>query len=775
MRKLVWIAAGYTAALLTAHCLLPFAWLPRAAAVAGVLALSAAALRLFPRLRVRRALTAALLALISAAAGFAWMWGYTALTVLPADAHAGEKRTVRVRVTDFAEVSAEYSRVEALSVDAALPHVRMLLYDYGGGFGELRPGDEIELPLKLLSARRFYGEDSDYYLSSGVHLRGYTTGAYTVAGRWRHSWLFFPLELSRVIKAQALERFPADVAPLMTALFTGDRKELYADDALCSALKVSGFIHIVSVSGMHVAFLVGLLRLLTGRRRVTAFLGVPAIVVFMAMMGFRPSVVRAGVMMSLLLLAPLLRREDDPPTSLAAAALLILLVNPIAAASLSFRLSFAAMAGIVLVTPRLYGWLAYDEKGEYRLPAGPGGRILRWVCSAFSASVGALVFTLPLSALYFGYVPLYGVFTNLLCLWAMSAAFLWGYAVCLLGLIWTPAGTVSGWILAWLPRYVIFVVKRIARAPHAALYTRGNLGGWWLVFVYLLFLGTYALRGRERYRPVIPVCVMLTTLSLLTFTVETDLRGLLAVTAVDVGQGECIVAMTDTATAMVDCGNTGSSANAGDLAAEYVLKSGRDRVDLLILTHFHGDHVNGVKRLLSRVAVDRLVIAAEYGENEYSEGILDACAQYGTQVYRVAENTDFTVGELSLTVYAPLGEGDMNEECLLVYGDFGDFEFLVTGDAGSAVEKALIRDYELGDMELLVAGHHGSRTSTCAALLDDITPEAAFISVGADNGYGHPADAVLERLAARGIEVYRTDLDGTVTVTVGRTDENGEG
>lgn len=774
MRKLVWIAAGYAAALMLAHYALPSGWLLYAAAVAGGLALAALALRLVPKPQ-GSALTAAFLALASAAVGFAWTWGYVALTVTPAEAYAGEKRAVTVRVTGYAEVYDAYSRVEACGVDAEVPHVRMLLYDYDGGFGALRPGDLVEMPLKLLSAQKFYGEDSDYYLANGVHLRGYTTGAYTVVGRWEYSWLYFPQDLARVIREQALECFPADVAPLMKALLTGDRNELSADDALYSALKTAGFIHIIAVSGMHVAFLMGMLRLLTGRRRVTAFLGIPVIVVFMAMIGFKPSVVRAGVMMILLILAPLLRREGDPPTSLAAAGLLILLVNPIAVGSLSFQLSFAAMAGIILVTPRVYGWLTRDEKDKPRLPKGVWGRTLRWICSSFSASVGALAFTTPLSALYFGYVPLYGILTNLLCLWAMSTAFLWGYAVCLLGLLCAPLGAAAGWVLGWLPRYAIFLVKHIARLPWAALCTRGNLGGWWLVFVYLLFIGTYALRGKERYRPVIPVCVMLTTLALLTFFIEKDLRGRLEVTAVDVGQGQSIVAMTDAATAMIDCGSAGSADNAGDRAAEYLLSSGRDRVDLLILTHFHGDHVNGVKRLMSRVEVDRLVIPAAYGENEYSDGILAACGQYGTQVYRVAENTAFTVGDLALTVYAPLGSGDANEECLLIYGDFGDFEFLVTGDAGSGVENRLIRAYELGDMELLVAGHHGGRGSTSAALLDDVTPEVAFISVGEGNGYGHPADEVLERLAARGIQIYRTDLDGTVSVTVGRADKNGEG
>ena len=760
-RPLVWAAFGLAIALVIAHYVSPYAWLLYFAA--GGAALAVAAL-LFKNFRFR---AGAVILFAAAGLGFVWYWGYTALTVAPASAFVGEKRTVTVRVEDFPNVYDEYSRVEALSVDAEIPHVRMLLYDYDGGFGELRPGDVVEMPLKLLSAGTFYGEDSDYYLSGGIRLRGYTTGEYAVTGRWAFSWLYFPKNIAKTVREQALACFPDDVAPLMKALLTGDRTDLYADDELYSALRVSGFMHIVAVSGMHVAFLLGLLRIGTGRRRLTAFIGIPVVVVFMAMIGFKPSVVRAGLMQILLLVAPLLRREEDPPTSLSAAAILLLLVNPISIASASLQLSFAAMAGLILITPRLYGFLVYDDRGESRIPRGLRGRALRWLCDILAASVGAIVFTTPLLALYFGYVPLYSVLTNLLCLWAMSGAFACGYFICLLGLVWPAGGSALGWLAGWLPRYARFVAERVAKLPNAAFYTRNNLGGWWLAFVYLLFGGTYALRGEGRYRPVIPVCVSLVTLCALTFTMRREVAGELELSVIDVGQGQSIAVLTGSGSVVIDCGSIGAADNAGDLTAEFLLKNGRSRVDLLILTHFDADHINGVKRLMSRVDVHRLAIPENAGEDGDANAIITACLRRGTEIYSISENTDFNVDTLKLRVYAPLAAGSANDEGLIVYGDQGDFEFLVTGDAGAAVERRLVRSYDLGDMELLIVGHHGSRSSTSEELLDDITVETAIISVGAGNSYGHPAQEVIDRLEARGIDIYRTDLDGTVRVTVG--------
>ena len=247
MRKLTCAAAGYAGALLIAHYFLPEAWLLWAAAICAVLGLGMLLIRGKARIPL-------LLALLSAAVGFAWMLGYTALTVSPAEAHAGEVRTVRVRIADYPKISGEYSSVEAVCIDDELPRGRILIYDYDAGMEELRPGDLAEMELKLLSAAQRYNEEDDYYLASGIHYRGYVKTGYALTGRARLAWLYFPQTLARELKAAALETFPSDVAPLMKALLTGDKAEYYEDDALYSAMKTSGFSHIVAVSGMHVAF-----------------------------------------------------------------------------------------------------------------------------------------------------------------------------------------------------------------------------------------------------------------------------------------------------------------------------------------------------------------------------------------------------------------------------------------------------------------------------------------------------------------------------------------
>lgn len=755
MRKLMWCAVGYCSAIAAAHYLLPFEHLPWFAAGCAVLALTA----LFFRSKLRLIF---LLMFLSAGVGFIWSWGHEALFLRPAEELIGCTLEVDARVVEYPVIDDDYSSVEVRLTEDWAPRSRVIVYDYNGAFSELKPGDELKIELRFISARVRNNTETDYYISDGVFLRAYLDGVYSINGKWDYNFLNSPKYLAHLLKAHVLAIFPDDAAPLMKALLTGDKAELYDDDALYTAMKTAGFSHIIAVSGMHVSFILGMLRLWTGRRRLTAIIGIPLIWFFAAMWGFTPSVIRASAMISLLLLAPLLRRENDAPTSLSAALLLLTLANPQAIGSISLQLSFAAMAGIIAVTPAVYRGL----NGLFKDTKGIAAKILRFISSSLSASIGAIVFTTPLLALHFGYVPLYSVVTNLLCLWAMSYAFMAGYLACIVGAVFFPAGQALAWLIAWLVRYTIFIVKLIAALPFAALSTRNNYVAWWLISVYAVFIISWLCRGKRPYRPVIPICICIVGfLAVTVFITERPFKGL-EITAVDVGQGQCIIATAGDAAVVIDCGARNGSVNAGDQAADTLLASGRDSVDLLILTHLHADHANGVVRLMNRIDVDRLVLPEDCEDTEFRDSILELCYDKGTEIYIISQDYEICVGELDLTVFAPIGSDDLNERGLIILGGMDDYEFLVTGDAGSGTEKLFASFYEFPDTELLVVGHHGSKYSACDELLNAVTPDCAIISVGI-NSYGHPAEEVLERLNLCGIEIRRTDLEGTITIKAG--------
>jgi competence protein ComEC len=756
VRKLATAALGYTAALIAAHYLLPSGWLAWGAAGLALTSLFALLLRGDAKHR-------ALLLLLSAAVGLLWYWGYDALFIAPAERLAGETMTVSARVTAYPENRGDYVVTDLRLVEDGLPRAKVTVYDFTGGTGALEPGDVIRAELEFSSATTVYGEETDVYASKGVFARAYLKSAPEPEGKAAAAFLYFPQTLAKWAREAVIRLFPADTAGYMEALLTGDRSGLYSDRAVYNALGKAGILHTVAVSGMHLSFLWGLLCFVLFDKRRAAVLGIPVLWVFALMTGLTPSVVRAAFMLTLAALAPLLRREDDGLTSLSAILLILLAVNPVSIGSVSLQLSFAAMAGIILVTPRIYDWCG----AKWKKPAKKKAVFRSFMIASFSASVGAVIFTTPLGALNFGYVSLVSPLTNLLVLWALPICFIGGYAAVIAGMVFGPLGVGAAWLVSWFARYILAVAKALAAMPFSAVYTANNAVGWWLVFTYAVFAWAYLRRGQAPFRPVTPLSLSVAALAAVVIVTTLYYDAAAAITAIDVGQGQSIAVFDGSDTVLIDCGGRGTWENAGDTAADYLLGCGRTHVNLLVLTHLHADHANGVTELLSRMDVSCLALPADTDDCDGLRGeIMAAAESRGVQVLLISEDTDVSVGGIALRLFAPLDAGDENERGVIIIAGIGDYEMLVTGDVDAVVERKLIDSAALPDFELLIVGHHGSRYATSLDLLQAIRAETAIISVGY-NSYGHPTDETLWRLAAWNMRVLRTDELGNVTIRIG--------
>lgn len=231
------------------------------------------------------------------------------------------------------------------------------------------------------------------------------------------------------------------VAGLLQAELLGERSGI--SEELSVRFSEAGVSHLFAVSGLHCAFLLTLLSLLVGhRRRLLAAVGTAVLIFYMFMVGLTPSVVRACIMQFFLLLAPLLKRDADPITSLAAALGLILLVNPYAAASVSLQLSFGAMLGLILVTPRVYGFFRARKQPRARLAA----KACTFLTGTLSSTLGAMVFTVPLTAYYFGVFSAVSPLTSLVCIPLASGNFMAGFLTVLAGFVWLPAARILGYV-----------------------------------------------------------------------------------------------------------------------------------------------------------------------------------------------------------------------------------------------------------------------------------------------------------------------------------------
>lgn len=745
---------GFAAGTALSHYVLPASWLYIVSAAMLIPALFCA---VFLRGFRRRDGVAAFLFL---ALGMSWYSMYSGKFIDAAAQYADKTCTVTVRVDEYPYRDGDYASLNVTLAERGEPSLGIAVSDYSGTLPELRPGDLAEMELELMDAGERYGEATDVYAARGVHLRAYYVALHGVERNGR-SALYFPQELMNAVKGSIVRVFPEDVQEIMLALLIGDTHGVYEDVELDNALSVTGVAHVVSVSGMHLGFLYSALSALLGRRR-AFFVGVPVLVLFTFMAGCSSAIVRACVMLVLSMLGTVLKRDYDPLAGLAMALLLLLAENPVSVASVSLQLSFASMLGLILITPRLNRWF----NRRFRGVKGRAKGICRAAWSAFSASLGATVFTAPVVAVIFGYVSLLSPLANLLTLWAVSLAFTLGFAAAALGLIYAPLGIACAWLAAWPARYFVWCISLLARIPYAAVYTADGGVVWWLLFTYAVFIAAIVMRRRRGLRLAVPALCSAAVLAAVLISSALRTADERSVTVLDVGQGQSIALLSGESAVVVDCGGMGSWDDAGDVASEYLLGRGRYGIDALVLTHLHSDHADGAARLMTRVKVGTLYMPEGTDDSDGElAGILEAAARRGTEVVEISEDTAVSLPGLELSLTAPQDTGDENERGLVVRASIGEYDTVITGDVGAPTERLLAEEGKLPPSELLIAGHHGSRSSNSFELVSAVRPETVVVSVGY-NSYGHPTDEALVRLAVTGADIYRTDVNGDVTVTI---------
>ena len=363
--------------------------------------------------------------------------------------------------------------------------------------------------------------------------------------------------------------------------------------------------------------------------------------------------------------------------------------------------------------------------------------------------------TTPLVATYFGTISLVSILTNLLTLWVISFIFYGLLIVCILSLFSTVIATAFGWILAWLIRYVISTAKLISGFALAAVYTTSMWIVIWLALCYgllVLFLLS------KKKKPVLFACVSTICLCVaLLISWMLPFTDSYRMTVLDVGQGQCILLQSEGKTFMVDCGGD-SDSYAADQAAEFLLGQGISHLDGIILTHFDEDHAGGVQNLLTRISADALYIP------DISDGSSTKLELMSLDmpVYLLSTDMEITFGGAEITIFASETTDSGNESGLSILFRKGNCDILITGDKGELGEMLLMHHTQLPQLDVLIAGHHGSNASTTEELLSMTAPETVIISAGRNNPYGHPGKALLDRLAAWGCTVYRTDIMGTI-------------
>jgi competence protein ComEC len=562
-----------------------------------------------------------------------------------------------------------------------------------------------------------------------------------------------------------------DAAPLGRALVLGE-SDLAAEDD--QAFRESGLSHLLAVSGTHLVIAVlgftAALRALLARvervaarwdtGRIAAAVAVPASFLYADFAGGSGSAVRAAAMLGAAMLARALGRRPDVVRALGCSVAVLAALDPLLATDVSFALSLSATAGLVLLQPPLAALFA-------RAP-GPLPKLLAPVAATLAATAGCA----PILAILSPTMPLLGVASNLLAAPLGEAAAL---PLCLLHalLAWAPPVERGA---ALLGSGALLAVRAVARhsAALGAVLPIPPPTPWQLAAVVTALVAAWSRAGRRRLFA-LGCGVALWAVLELAAQREGAPRGVLRVSVLDVGQGDALlVDLPDGSALLVDGGGmVGSPLDLGARVLQPVLRARRrTRVAAMVLSHPHPDHFGGLVSTLPKLAVAELWDSGQ-GEDQGAgasyAALLAAARARGVAVRRPADLCGHprTAGGATVEVLAPCPgyapDAGANDNSLVLRLSFGRRAALLVGDAEREEEGFLVARHGARlRADLLKVGHHGSRTSSGAALLDAVRPAVAAVSAGVRNRFGHPHPLTLGTLAAREIEVLRTDRGGAI-------------
>lgn len=554
----------------------------------------------------------------------------------------------------------------------------------------------------------------------------------------------------------AVAELPQPERGLLPALVVGDTARI--PGPVTEQFTAAGLTHLLAVSGANLMILVGavagILRLLRCGPVGTALSALPCVVVFVLVAGFEPSVLRAAVMGVIVAVAVAAGRERSGTAALSAAVLGLVLFDPGLARSYGFALSVLATAGIILLAPRIGDRLAR------RMP--------RWLAVALAVPTAAEVVCAPVVAMMSSRVSLVAVPANLIAGPLVAPATVFGALATALAPVALPVARVLVWPAGCAVAGIAAVARTAARLPDATIPWPGGFTGALLLVAVLITVVVLARRRR------ILVCAAACTLLVVSVTFRIAAPGWPAghwlMTACDVGQGDALALSTGPhAAVLVDTGPR------PDLIDACLHRLSVTRVPLVILSHFHADHAGGLSGVLRGRSVGAVAASPYHVPAEEYAQVKRELAARRIPLWTPRPGWRWRIGRLRLTVLAPSGgtadlaaaEGDdagPNDASLVVSARSGPLTLLLTGDVEPPAQRALLDSGTVPRVRVVKVPHHGSGNQD-ADFLAATGARAAVISVGADNGYGHPAPRTLARLRGLGITVYRTDTDGDIAVS----------
>ncbi len=574
----------------------------------------------------------------------------------------------------------------------------------------------------------------------------------------------FPMGLLIGFRKSAIELFGkycGDEAGILQALVCGFRNTI-EDDGAYEQFKICGIAHIVAVSGAHLAIvaalLMSLLSLLKIRRPIAVAAEIAFLLIYLVFAGIPISAVRAVFMVVLSLTSFLARRRSASLNSLAVCIIAFILISPSVSVSLSFFLSAGSVLGISLFSPLFASVFSIGNERFDFLVSDP-----------LALTVSSNVITLPASAALFSQLSLISPIANIVAAPLFSLGCIAGLICVLLGMLLPVAAPILLKVASICVLPLRMSVAAMSGIPYACIALDVPLIAMLaltcaMVVVLWVFWSKIGFRALRFAIPVAMIALMVVVL----IPIDKGDR----ICMLDVGQGDSFLIESEGATLLIDTGNKDSQLR------EAIAKHGIKHIDAVMITHPDSDHCDSLSSLSGYVDIGSILVASDLLDCgcEHCTGLVDIASNIiGCAPKGLSAGDRIEVGKFTLDVVWPhafTDEGGNGDSICVVLscdadrdGD-ADMKAFFCGDAETDELKAIMDEGKLKDVDILKVGHHGSKVALDRELVDAMSPQLALIGVGANNRYGHPSEEVLDLLRDEDTIVYRSDLSGSVDVSI---------
>ena len=594
-----------------------------------------------------------------------------------------------------------------------------------------------------------------------------------------------------------------ETSSVLLGLILGDKQDI--DEGTQENFRNASMSHILAVSGMHVAYVILGVKLifkgLIGKRN-TNILNIIILIFYMFITNFSPSITRAGIMGILILFSKLIYRKNDIYTSLSISLFLILIYNPFLIQNLGLQLSYGGVVGIVIFNKSILKFLknikVKNKVYKYRIKPKIQ-KYLDQIKEIISVSISVQIAILPIILYNLNTVNPYFLISNLVLSLLIGPIVILGFLFIIIVCLNTAIAEIISPIIS-IGIKILNFISNIGKLPFSKNYV--PTPSLFSILIYYLFLivlffvyniysskkpnktqiraknliALMKIKLRQNRSKVKYILAIIIFLSLAIKLIPENLK----IHFIDVGQGDSSLIITpQNKTILIDGG--GSSSSDFDVGKStlipYILDRGFIKIDVVIISHFDQDHIAGILTVLQELKVGKVYISKQIEISENYEKFFEIVNDKKIKVYEVvAGNRIHIEKNLYFDVLWPtenqIATNVLNNNAIVCNLHYRDFSMLFTGDIEEIAEKEILELYSqhnnLLKTNILKIGHHGSKTSSTSEFLDVLKPQIAVIGVGKNNKFGHPNDGVLQRINDLNCKIFRTDLNGEISIEVNK-------